>query len=75
MHKQDQVLNNKHFHIVCRYVTQCYIIIIIIIILSYHQHGYPEPSLATPPYRSSLPAGPLNHTLYSSWLPCVCSAM
>ena len=32
--------------------------IIIIIIMSHHQHGYPWPSLATPSYRPSLPAGP-----------------
>ena len=31
---------------------------IIIFILSYHQQGYLWPSLATPPNRSSLPAGP-----------------
>ena len=30
---------------------------IIIIIISRHQHGYPWPSLATPPYRTLLPAG------------------
>ena len=33
------------------------IIIIIIIIISRYQHGYPWPSLATPPYRPTLPAG------------------
>ena len=32
-------------------------LVIIIIILSCHQHGFPWPSLATPPYRSSLPVG------------------
>ena len=36
----------------------------IIIILSRHQHGYPWSSLATPPYRSSLPAGPQGYTPY-----------
>ena len=36
----------------------------IIIIFSCHQHGYPWPFLATPPYRSSLPAGPQGYTLY-----------
>ena len=30
---------------------------IIISIKSHHQHGYPRPSLATPPYRPLLPAG------------------
>ena len=38
--------------------------IIIIIILSCHQHGYPWPSLATSPYRSSLLVGPQSYTLY-----------
>ena len=33
-----------------------FIIIIVIIIMSHHQHGYPWPSLATPPYRPLLPA-------------------
>ena len=32
--------------------------VLIIIIMSHHQHGYPWPSLATSPYRPSLPAGP-----------------
>ena len=36
-----------------------------IIILSCHQHGYPGPSLATPPYSSSLPIGPQGYTSYS----------
>ena len=36
----------------------------IIIILSCHQHGYPWPSLATPPYRSSLLAGPQGYVPY-----------
>ena len=36
----------------------------IIIILACHQHGYPWPSLATPPYRSSPPAGPHGYTPY-----------
>ena len=55
----------------------------LIIILSCHQHGYPWPSLATPPYRSSLPVGPhgylriLTELLYvgSSWPLCFCTAM
>ena len=34
------------------------------IILSCHQHGYPRPSLATPPYRSSLLAGPQGYIPY-----------
>ena len=36
----------------------------IIIILSCHQHGYPWPSLATSPYRSSHPAGTQSCTPY-----------
>ena len=35
-----------------------------LIILSYHQHRYPWPSLATPLYRSSLSVGPDSYTLY-----------
>ena len=42
------------------YTTKWYITIIII--LSCHQHGYPWPSLATPPYRSSLPASLQGYT-------------
>ena len=78
------------FNIVCCFFrppnmasAQVIIIIIIIIILSRHQHGYPWPDLITPPYRSSLPVGPLGYTriltelLYegSSCPPCFCSAM
>ena len=37
------------------------------IILSCHQHGYPWPSLATPPYRSSLLEGPQGYILYPHW--------
>ena len=40
------------------------VIIIIIIFLSCHWHGYPWPSVATPPYRSSLPADPQGYTSY-----------
>ena len=36
----------------------------IITTLSYHQHRYPWPSLATPPYRSSLPAGLQGYNSY-----------
>ena len=36
----------------------------LIIIILGHQHGYPWPSLATPTYRSSLPAGPPGYTPY-----------
>ena len=39
-------------------------IIIIIIILSCRQHGYPWPSLAIPPYSSSLLAGPQGYIPY-----------
>ena len=35
-----------------------------LIILSYHQHGYPWPFLATSPCRSSLPVGPQGYTPY-----------
>ena len=35
-----------------------------VIILSYHHHGYPDPSLATPPYRSSLPVGSQGYIPY-----------
>ena len=39
-------------------------IYIYIYIMSCHQHGYPWPSLATPPYRSSLLVGPQGYILY-----------
>ena len=32
--------------------------------MSCHQHGYPRPSLVTPPYRPSLPAGPQGYVPY-----------
>ena len=41
-----------------------FVLIIIIIILSYRQYGYPWPSLATSPYRSSLLAGPQGYIPY-----------
>ena len=50
----DQLDPNWYYHF----------IIIIIIILSCHQHGYPWPSLATPPYRSSLLIGPYGYIPY-----------
>ena len=37
--------------------------LIIIIIMSYRQHGYPWPSLATSPYHSSHPTGLLGYIL------------
>ena len=37
---------------------------IIIIIMSCRQHGYPKPSLGTPPYRPSLPIGPQGYIPY-----------
>ena len=40
------------------------VIYIDIIILLCHQHGYPWPSLATPPYRSSLLASPQGYVPY-----------
>ena len=36
--------------------------------MSCRQHGYPGPSLATPPFRSSFLAGPQGYILY----PAVC---
>ena len=39
-------------------------IVSVIIILSSHQHRYPRPFLATPPYCSSLLAGPQGYILY-----------
>ena len=58
-------------------ITSNNIIYIYIIILSCHQHGYPRPSLANPPYCSSPLACPQGYTLYlrraeyvgSSWSP------
>ena len=57
----------------------------IIIIMSCRQHRYPRSSLATPPYRSSLLAGPQGYILYphraaghaigSSWSSCFCSVI
>ena len=41
------------------------IAVLIIIIILFHQHRYPCPFLDTPPYRSSLPAGPQCYTPYS----------
>ena len=38
---------------------------VFIIIMSCHQHGYPWPSLATPPYHSSLLAGLQGYIPYS----------
>ena len=32
--------------------------------MSRHQHGYPRPSLATPPYRPFLLAGPKGYIPY-----------
>ena len=46
--KQEGI--NNIFWVLLIYI---YIYIIIIIIISCWQHGYPWPSLATPPYRSS----------------------
>ena len=42
-------------------IPQWKIIIIIIIVLSCHQHGYPWVSIATPPYRFLLSAGPQSY--------------
>ena len=43
---------------------QCFRSIIIIIIMSRYQHGYPWPSLATPPDRPLLPADPQGYIPY-----------
>ena len=52
----------KRVIFLCSFVTMwLLIIIIIIIIMSCCQHGYPWPSLATSPYRSSRPAGLLGY--------------
>ena len=45
-------------------IRQGHVVILIIIILACHQHGYPWPTLATPPYRSSLLASPQGYILY-----------
>ena len=45
----------------------CLCIYIIVIILSSHQHRYPWPSLATPPYHSWLLAGPQGYIPYDHW--------
>ena len=47
-----------------KYPGILWVIISIISIMSCRQHEYPWPSLATPPYRSSLPAGPQGYTPY-----------
>ena len=52
--------NGTHIHPYRRMV----VIIIITIIMSCHQHGYPWPSLATFPYRSSPLAGLLGYIPY-----------
>ena len=44
--------------------TLIWFVIKIIIIMSRHQHGYPWPSLATPPYRRLLPEGLQNYIPY-----------
>ena len=66
----------------CVCVCMLIFIIIIIIITSCRQHGYPWPSLATPPYRSSPLAGLQDYIPYphiaavcSSWSSCFCSAL
>ena len=52
--------SRRHLHSACNHVEK---IIIIIIMLRYH-YGNPWPSLAIPPYRSSLPAGLQGYTPY-----------
>ena len=55
---------NKPHRLICHKKETKPNLNIIIIILSCHQHGYPWPSLATPPYCSSLPAGLQSYTPY-----------
>ena len=45
-------------------IKKCTHVIIMIIIMSCRQHRYPWPSLATPPYRSSLLVGPQGYIPY-----------
>ena len=47
-----------------KHLISLFLSVIIIIIMSCHLHGYHWPSLATPPYRSSLLAGPLGYIPY-----------
>ena len=61
------LLSETYEHIF--FLFTCYVILywselFHFIILSCHQHGYLWPTLSTPPYRSSLPAGPLGYTPY-----------
>ena len=53
-----------HTHLSLSLSIYIYIYIYIIIIMSCHQHGYPWPSLATSPYRSSSLAGLRGYILY-----------
>ena len=53
--------NQQGGHSDVKYIT---LFIYIIIIMSCCQHGYPWFSLATPPYRSSLLAGPQGYIPY-----------
>ena len=51
---------HTHIHIYLATIVDdmyIYVYIYIIIIMPHHQHGYPWPSLATPPYRPLLRAG------------------
>ena len=73
-YKEDLTLNNlqglichqtkPNIYIYIYMYIYIYIYIIIIIIMLYHQHGYPWPSFATPPYRSSLLVGPQGYIPY-----------
>ena len=51
------LLKNYNLFLLCLQIIYIYIYIYIYIIMSCRLHGYPWPSLATSPYRSSLLAG------------------
>ena len=61
---KDHQLKLMSKTLMSKYYIYTYIYIYIIIIMSCRQHGYPWPSLATFPYRSSPPAGLLDYILY-----------
>ena len=60
----DDLNNHDKEVILCILLSCFWEFIIIIILLLCHQHGYPRHSLATPTYRSSLPAGLPVYTPY-----------
>ena len=56
-HTHSHTYTHTHNIYINRIKRNVNLYIIIIIIMSCRQHGYPWPSLATSPYRSSPPAG------------------